>query len=175
MELATLQGKLLGLIKSSYQITDDDDPYIKVVAQSEHLRMVREVVLWWRAFGVGRFCVLTSTLLKQQGMFDEAVSAFVRKRRISPFVEKLGPTFLDELSHHEDSLVASLAQFELALIKVKKGDPNDYVIDWEYDPNAVLGSILNGLPLDRERIQASYQTVVSRNVPDLFHIVSVLQ
>ena len=171
MDLPTLQTKLLGLIKSTYEVADEDEAYIKAIAQSEHLRMVREIVLWWRAFGVGRFCPLTSMLLKQRALFDEAITEFVRKRSISPFVEKLGSTFLEDMSQHRDTLVALLARFELALIKVKRGDPAEYIVDWNCDPNAVLRSVLNAESFDFEAARGLFRTTVSRHLPEMFAVL----
>jgi hypothetical protein len=173
MNLATLQGKLLGLIRSTYQVAPDDDPYIKAVADSEHLRMVQDVVLWWRAFGISRFAVLTTAVLKGQERFDEAVRAFVRGRSVSPFVEELGPDFLEEMAAHTYSLVASIARFELALIRVKKGDPARYDIEWTYDPNRVLEHAVHGRPFDREASRGRFRVVVAREIPDMFRILTL--
>lgn len=170
MELATLQRQLLGLIKFNYQPSDDDDPYIRAVAQSEHLEVLREIVIWWRAYGLQRYCPLTSTLLKRRQLFDDAVRLFISKCDISPFIEKLGPTFLEEMSDYEDSLVASMAQFELALIKVKKGDPSEYLVAWQYEPYTLLNALLNDSPLDLESAAGQYQTIISHDLPQTFQV-----
>jgi hypothetical protein len=161
MTLAQLQRTLAALIKGTHQPSPADPPYIAMVAGSAHLEMVREVVSWWRAFDVTRFCVLTSTLLRQAGLFDEAFDAFVRKGRVSPFVETAGASFLEEMSTHPDSLVRSVARFELALVRIKAGDRGDHVIEWEYDPEIVLNAVLNGRSFDRQAIGGSYRTLVS--------------
>lgn len=170
---ATQQRKLFGLTKGSYLVSEGDDPYICAVAQSEHLELVQEIVIWWRAYGLERYCPLTSAVLKRHELFDETVSTFTREQRISPFIEKLGTTFLEEMSGHEHSLIASVAQFELALIKVKQRDAAEYVVDWEYEPYTVLNSLINNLPLDEENTEDSYRTIVSGELPKLFLVVSV--
>lgn len=93
MNLMTLQRTLQQLVRGSYETPPADEPYIQTVAASAHLTMVREVVRWWRAYGVGRFCVLTATLLKRRGAFDDTFSDFVRTEPITPYAEELGETF----------------------------------------------------------------------------------
>jgi hypothetical protein len=161
MTLAHLQRTLACLIKGTHEPCPADPPYIAMIAQSPHLEIVREVVSWWRAFDVARFCTLTSTLLRHEGLFDEALDAFVRKGPVSPFVETAGTRFLEDMSTHPDSLVRSVARFELAVLRIKSGDRGDHVVDWEYDPGTVLDAIVNGGELDREAIRGSHRTIVS--------------
>jgi hypothetical protein len=173
MELATLQRQLLGLIKFSYQVSEADDPYIRTIAQSSHLQMVREIVLWWRAYSVERYCFFTATLLKRLDCFDDAVLAFVSTHSLSPFIEKLGPAFLDAMSDHADPLVASLAQFEHALIKVKKGDLTRYVVAFDHEPYVLLNSLLTGDPFDRAGTAGRYQAIIAHDIPDLFEVLLI--
>lgn len=172
MELATLQRQLLGLVKETYEISENDDPYIQIVARSENLRVVREIVASWRNYNLQSYCVFTSTLLIQRNKFDEAVKSFVNKRKHSPFIEQLGTEFLEELSSRENPLIASVAQFELALIKVKLGDPEEYIIDWEHEPYSVLNSIIQGLSLNEDSVRGSYRVIVSKNLPNFFRVVT---
>jgi hypothetical protein len=133
--------------------------------------MVKEIVRWWRIYNVQRYSVLTCQLLKRKGFFEEAIRAFAARRKLSPYVERLGAAFLDEMSHHEDVLIASVARFELALVRVKLGDPRTYVIEWEHDPEQVLEMILKGKPNDETALsQRCSRTRVSREIPDLFEI-----
>ena len=168
MELAHLQRALQGLIRGTYQATDDTPPYLRMVSASEHLAMVRDVVRWWRSFQAARFCVLTSTLLRRRGQFDASIDAFLRMHRISPFIEEFGAAFLVEMTTHPDGLVRSVAQFELALLKVKKGDREDHSVHWDQDPAAVLESLIKDGPLSSPAIGV-YRTVVTNRVPDLFY------
>ncbi len=173
MELATLQRQLRGVIKSTYQVSEGDDPYIRAVAESPRLALVQEIIAWWRAFGLERYCVLTVALLKRRDLFDQAVHTFIRTQRIYPFMEELGQAFLRQMSDHEDRVVASVAQFELALIRVKQDHTTEeYSIDWEHEPYTVLDSLINGLPLDEESVRGAYQTVVSREIPGLFKVIA---
>lgn len=175
MDLAAHQRQLLGLIKSTYHATDDDDPYIRTVAGSEHLDLVREIADWWRIYNLEQYCVLTATLLKRRGLFEETVHAFAAKPGISPYVERLAQRFLEETGQHRDSLIASVARFELALIRVKKGDTGQYLVDWQYAPHLILRSLMNGEPCDEINAQGIYQTVVSRDLSGLFQIVKIAE
>lgn len=173
MDLAAHQRKLLGLIKSTYQGADDDDPYIRAVADSEHLRLVREIADWWRIFNLEQYCVLTSRLLKRKGLFEETVHAFSGKSGLSPYIERLGAGFLEEMSRHHDSLVASVARFELALIRIKRGDVGRYVVNWRHAPHIILDSLIRGSPYSEKEAEGLYQTVVSIDLPGLFQIVEI--
>lgn len=171
MDLATRQRQLLGLLKGNDYASFDGDPYIRAIAQSKNLEVTREIIVWWRLSSLERYCVLTSKLLKQRKLFETLVQDFIGTQKISPFIEKLGRTFLESLREHEDSLVASVAQFELALIKVKQGEPNTYVIDWFYEPYSVLNNILRGEPVNEEKDKVLYQTLVSPELPTLFQVL----
>lgn len=173
MDLAEHQRKLLGLIKTTYQATSNDEPYIQTVAQSKHLEVMHEIVVFWRSLGVERYCVLTASLLKQRGVFDESIENLIKTQALSPFIEKLGRTFVDMMSHSEDDLIASVAQFESAFIKVKHGDPNQYTVDWHYEPYAILTSLIRDLPLEQYLTKGSYQTIVSAQLPNGFEVVTL--
>jgi hypothetical protein len=173
MDLAELQRKLLGLIRTTYQATTEDEPYIQTVAQSKHLEVMYEIVVFWRSLGIERYCVLTASLLKKRGLFDENIETLIKTQAISPFVEKLGRIFVDMMSQSEDDLIASVAQFESAFIKIKHGDPNQYVVDWHYEPYAVLTSLIRDLPLEQYLTKGSYQTLVSAELPNGFEVVTL--
>ena len=125
MNLMTLQRTLQQLVRGSTRRRPRMSRTSRRVAASAHLTMVREVVRWWRAYGVGRFCVLTATLLKRRGVFDDTISAFVRTEPITPYAEELGETFLSYAGRQPEPLLAAVAQFELALVRAKKGDDTD--------------------------------------------------
>jgi hypothetical protein len=148
MDLAAHQRKLLGLIRSTYQVCPDDDPYIRRVAQSRDLDEARRNIFLWRIYVLERTCVLTFTLLKRRDLLEEAVSAFITRHNISPFRETQGPAFLEMVSGHHDTLIASVAQFELALMKVRQGDPSSYTVSWNVEPHSILNSLAKDIPID---------------------------
>jgi hypothetical protein len=175
MDLASLQRHLLALIKSGPgpEGSGGADPYIRGVACSPQLEVVREIVFRWRLYDVRRACVLTARLLARRGWLDGAVGAFIRERRLSPFVEELGVAFLEAMGSDDDLLVATVARFELALLKVKRGDPGEYLVDWRQDPYAVLTDLLDGTGAGQGAKPGVYRTVISGEYPDLFIVQRV--
>ncbi|PWT96873.1 MAG: hypothetical protein C5B51_32605 [Terriglobia bacterium] len=171
MDLARQQRDLLELIKSG-TLRRTGDPYIEKVAHSPHLAVLRDVVLSWRAFDVERTCRLTSALLQQRGWFDDAIRFFAATADISPFVERLRDTFLEQMAANADPLVAAVAQFELYLIKVKLGDPGEYTVEWPTDPRPVLMALDEGRSL--EPLPAvTHQMSISQCLPGLVRVCEV--
>jgi hypothetical protein len=173
MDLAAHQRKLLGLFRSTYQVRADDDAYIHRVAQSKDLEEGRRNIFLWRIFVLERTCVLTFTLLKRRNLLEETLNAFITHHNISPFRETQAPAFLEALSGHHDSLIASVAQFELALLRVRQGDPGSYVVPWNVEPHTILNCLARDIPLEDNVPEGAYQILVSRDLPSRFQIVSV--
>jgi len=170
MDLATHQRILLGLVKSTYRVRADDDPYVHRVAASRDLAEARRNIFLWRIWVLQRSCVLTFALLKQRRRLEEALSQFIARYNISPFRETQGPAFLEGLHMHDDRLIASVAQFELALMKVQHGDTRSFVVDWPCDPHPVLNALANDLPLGEEPAPAAYRIQISQELPYGFEI-----
>lgn len=170
MELAIMQRQLRDLIKHAYHPTADEHPYIRSVAESPGLIMVQDIILWWRAFLLEQYCRLTARALKERQCFEETVDAFTRARKLPPFVEELGEEFLREMQYHPDNLLASVAQFEYALLCVKRGSEISYVVHWDYEPYGILHCLMQGLSLAAAQIPGHYQTVVSRHIPGHFQV-----
>ena len=172
MDLAAHQRKLLGLFRCTYQARADDDAYIQKVAQSKDLEEARRNIFLWRIYVLERTCILTFTLLKRRNLLEETLSAFIMQNNISPFRETQAPAFLESLSGHHDSLIASVAQFELALMKVRHGDPGSYAVPWNVEPHVILNSLARDIPLEAKPREGPYQILVSRDLPSRFQIVS---
>jgi hypothetical protein len=170
MNLADHQRKLLSLFRCSYEESEADDVYIRRVAQSKDLEEARKNIFMWRVYVLERTCILTFTLLKRRNLLEAALSAFIAGHNISPFRETQAPAFLEVLGAHPDSLVASVARFELALMKVRLGDPNSYEIPWNVEPHALLNSLARDTPLDEEPREGSYVVCVSSDLPAQFEI-----
>lgn len=171
MELISLQRQLLGLMKSTYQVSETDTAYIRAVAQSPQLKVVQDIIEWWRMFSLAQYSFLTVPLLKRRNLFQESLRKLVALHPVSPFREVMGMSFLREMSSHHDALISAVSQFELAFILVKQGDAEEYVIDWQHEPYQVLASLLNGTVLDDESIRGSYQTFISSNIEGMFRVV----
>ena len=173
MNLAIHQRKLLSLFRCSYQPAADDDAYIQKVAQSKDLEEARRNIFLWRIYVLERTCFLTFTLLKRRNLLQEALSAFIARRNISPFRETQAPAFLEALQTHPDKLIASVAEFELALRKVRNGDPGFYVVRWNVEPHGILHSLARDIPLDEKLREGAYEIFVSRDLPGQFQIASL--
>jgi hypothetical protein len=173
MDLAAHQRKLLGLLRSTYNVGADDDAYIRTVAESRDLEEARRNVFLWRIYVLERTAALTFALLKRRNLLKETLSAFISRQNISPFRETQAPAFLEALCDHDDCLVASVAQFEFALTKVRQGDPRSYVVLWNVEPHTILNSLARDLPLEDNAPEGAYQILISRDLPSQFQIVSV--
>lgn len=172
MDLATHQRKLLGLFRSTYDARTDDDPYLLQVAESKNLEEARRNITLWRIYVLERSCALTVNLLKQRHFLEEALRIFMMRQNISPFRETQAPAFLQGLTDHQDSLVASVAQFELALMRVRQGDPGFHIVSWTVEPHGVLTSLARDFPLEENPPEGDYQILISRDLPGLFQIAS---
>lgn len=170
MDLASHQRILLGLMRASYQPGAGDAPYYHRVAASIDLQEARGNVYLWRVYVLERTCVLTVELLRRHGLLEDALQAFIRQQNISPFREYQPLAFLGFLAGHEDPLVVSVSQFELALMKVREGDPGRYIVDWSYDPSPILNALAQGLPLPDTADPDLHRTEVHRGLPHLFEI-----
>ena len=173
MDLATHQRKLLGLLRSTYRPSAADDAYIHKVAQSKDLEEGRRNIFLWRTWVLERTCALTVRLLRRRNLFDATLTAFIERNNISPFRETQAHGFLQALSDHPDRLIRSVAQFELALLKVRQRDAGTYVIPWSLDPYAILNSLANDMPLPDNVLEGSFKIVVSSDIPHQFRISPV--
>lgn len=173
MDLATHQRQLLSLFRSTYQPAAADDAYIQRVADSKDLKEARKNILMWRFYVLERTAALTVTLLQQRGLLTEMLNAFIARSNISPFRETQAPAFLEMMSKHSDPLVASVAQFELAFLKVREGDTGQYVVRWAVEPHSVLHCLARNKPLATDIPAGTYEILVDRELPGCFRIVRV--
>jgi hypothetical protein len=171
MDLANHQRILLGLIRSNYQVRSEDDSYFHKVSRSRDLEEARGNIFLWRVYVLERACILTFTLLKQRGLLKQELDTFIRQHNISPFRETQPPDFLEALTFHKDHLIASVAQFELALWKVRQGDPASYKVAWSVEPHSILNNLAKDRPINEESVpRGDYEILISRALPFLFQI-----
>ena len=170
MDLQTYQRKLAGLIKGDYSVCPDEDAHIGQIACSKNLAVTQEIILWWRQLSFERTCVLTSTALKQLGLFDRETKRLVTEWRFSPFAEELAEDFLTTLAQHELEVLASVARFERALIAAQKGNAESVSVAWTSNPYEVLDALVNGGDLNKLRRSGRFTTVVSAGQPSLFKV-----
>jgi hypothetical protein len=171
MDLASHQRRLLALLRSGYEARANDEPYIRRVGESKDLQEARRNIFLWRVYVLERTATLTFSLLKQRNLLGEAVSDFIARCNISPFRETQAPAFLEGLSDHHDRLVALVAQFELALFKVRHGDLSIYSIIWNVDPRGVLYALARGVGVADRIEEGAYQINVSSGLQREFEIV----
>jgi len=170
MDLASHQRILLGLMRATYQPGASDAPYYHRVSGSPDLQEARGNVLLWRVYVLERTCVLTVELLRQAELLEDALQAFIRQENISPFREYQPLAFLEFLAGHEDPLVVSVSRFELALLKVREGDPCRYMVDWSYDPAPILQALAQRAPLPDRADPDLHRVEISGELPYLFEM-----
>ena|SRR6185295_19753328 len=172
MQLAAHQRKLLDLIRSGRVPDRSDDPYIQRVAASDDLKEAQRNIFLWRVYVLERTAPLTFTVLKQRELLRSAIGEFIGTCNVSPFRETQAPAFLDLMSRHDDSLVASVAQFELAFLRVRQGDAGHFVVRWNFEPTTILNELARGLPVSIDAPRGDYQVVISRELPYQFKVIS---
>lgn len=154
-----------------------DDAYLQMISGSPQLQLVREIALWWRAKGLEEYCVLTTRLLKRLGAFDRLVAGFFGQFGAFPYVEEQAYRFLEFAGEDRTDLkipplIASVAAFELALLRVKRGSVERYEVHWPCDPAPVIAALVNDEPLNLESSAGDFTTIISSTLPDCFEIHS---
>lgn len=168
MDLATLQRSLSALIRGGACERVEADPYVRRVAGSNELALVRDVVRSWRALSIRGRCPLTCRVLDRLGRFDATLDRLADGRHWPPFVDEQGALFLDALARDDDDLASSVARFESALLRTRAGGA-DEIVAWRREPYAALDAILSGGPLP-PRESRTYATRVSREIDGGFSV-----
>ena len=164
--LAEYQRSIRDLLKKR-AISTAHDPHLSEIAQSRELSLLRDIAVWWREMAVNENCAWTTGLLRKCGIFHQTVESFYCSENVSSYVERASEQFLALLSGHGDPLIASLAQFELAVFRVRQGDPQEYCIVWDRNPDDLFASLKSGGDLPPPEAEWRYHTRVSRQIPDL--------
>jgi hypothetical protein len=165
MRLEIHQRGLLDLVKG--RGAPPEDPYLRRIAGSRELMMIREIAIWWRKFQLEAQCHLTSRLLKHLGCFDETVVSYNNNNQTSPFVEELTDDFLSSLRMHHDHLVRTVAQFERALLKVRAGVDEHFEILWDRHPDLVFRAIEKASELPPPKPGCIYRMRIARDLPSM--------
>jgi hypothetical protein len=162
-QLERQQRALLDLIKK--RGAPPEDVYLRQVANSRQLTMVREIAVWWRAFQIEDQCHFTSRLLKRLECFENVVTNYFNNHRTSPFIEELSQDFLDSLRDDRNWLIRAVSQFELALLKVRTGSAACFEVLWDRDPNQVILALEQGSELPAPETGYLYRMQIARNLP----------
>lgn len=163
--LAQLQDGMLRLIKA--RPINTKDSYLELVEGSGELAAIREIAIWWRTYHLERTCVHTARLMRRLGLFGQAVAEFYAGAPAAPFAEEVGRQFVAAMSGHADPLVASMAQFEAALLKVRAGGAGRYGIEWDRNPNDVFRALERGGELPASEGMPCYFVEVAANIPGM--------
>jgi len=175
MDLQEFQGKLLGLIKSTYEPVAQDGAYLRELRTSRELGLVKEISIWWRCYQVENYCPLTAAWLKYQDVFETTVEQYYQSTNVPAYIEQAGMAFLGYvLSVLADPLAHSVAAFERALIHVKRGDRCEHIVFWDGDPYAVLSLLLHKIPYEQAAARGRYQVTVSHTIPGMFSVVKMV-
>jgi hypothetical protein len=163
--LALQQRGALALIKS--RPLENVDPWLKQVAESNQLRMLREIALWWRKFQLGIQCMYTARLMRRLGEFESSVEEYFTSAATSPFIEELSRVWLRSLERHPDSAVRCVAAFERCVIERRAGFSAATEILWDRDPRLVFDALDNGSPLPEagEKIFTTRFDAIAQNNP----------
>jgi hypothetical protein len=164
-ELEAQQRGVLDLIKG--RSVSPDDPYLRCVANSHGLAVLREIAIWWRALQLEARCRFTSRLLKRLGIFHKLVEDYFDNNAIPPFVEDLSRDFLSLLSAHTDPLVLSVSQFERGFLEARAGSAEAFEVLWDRHPDIVLRALEEGTEIPGPEIERVYCMRIDRNLPRL--------
>jgi hypothetical protein len=130
-----------------------------------------EMAGWAGGFAAERACHYacpwTVRLLKRLGRFQSAVEALHWEPGVSRSIENAGEQFLFKMSASPDLLVAAMARLELALMRMIEGSTDEYLVEWDRNPEALFQALRSGGELPPPEPGVRYRTYVSRAVPEL--------
>ena len=164
MDLECYQRGLLDLLKERGIGCED---YLRGVAGTREIAVVREIAVWWRVFQLEAQCPFTARLLKRRGCFQELVASHFNNNFTSPFVEELSRGFVLSLRFHDDPLIASVAQFEYAWLEVRDCSARVFEVLWDRHPDLVFHALDNGSNLPEPETGCFYCMEVAQDVPGM--------
>jgi hypothetical protein len=167
------QQLILELIKEKETSSEADESYARHLKNSLELEVARDISIWWRSMQIERYCLITANYLKLTSQFNDVIKAFYRATNVSPYIERVGQSFLDYVQQSDDQLLATIANFEDKLKRVKKGDDGKYSIAWQHEPFAVLDLLIKGEPLELESIKGNYLTIIDLALENQFEVVDL--
>jgi hypothetical protein len=159
------QRGLLELVKQRFSVPAD--PYLRRVAVSQELVLVRKIALWWRAYALEAQCCFTTRLLKHLGCFDALVANYFDHNATSPYIEELSLAFLGSLHDHGDRLIRTMSRFEYALLATRAGSAVTHEIVWDRHPDLVILALETGGELPAREPGCRYRMRVARDLPHM--------
>jgi hypothetical protein len=166
LDLAAHQQALLELLGNDRvrPLQAADREYLQEVADSNGLRVLREIVRAWETYDVRRSCPLTTIALEHGEKLEQTVAA-AHFETSNAYLESRRALFLDTVARTETGVVRSVALFEHALYAVRDGDPSTHSIRWERDPTVIINGLLEGRWLADSAPEGRYRTIVAAGLP----------
>jgi hypothetical protein len=112
-------------------------------------------------------CIYTVRLMTRLGLLAQAVAHFRVNDEASPASGEVGRQFVAQMSRHADPLVASMAQFEAVLRKVRDGSAGRYGIEWDRNPNDVFKALEQGAELPSSEGMPCYFVEIAAELPGM--------
>lgn len=176
MKLRLLQTSLSALIKSRPLPQGVTNDYLREVQASNHLLLIQKIAFWWRKVQVEPYCRLSTTLLKTTGQFDVLLTGFISEKDFSSFRDEVGRQFLSYVIQKESSMLTrSVAEFELAIIRLKSGEEVQACMYWEYEPYEVIHQLLKDSLKMETLTKGLYEVSVSSDDPTALFRVRKLE
>jgi len=177
MRLDNLQRSLAQLVREGAITERTADPatadYLRTVATTTGLRVMRDVVREWRQLLLRQGCPLTTGALLAECRFAASVEKFMRAESLDPLAQNLVTRFLAWVANCRDDDVKSLAQFEHALINVRRGINSKIVVPWKCHPLDAVAAALHARPMPKPYLHAIYLTEIAAHLPGGFSISEI--
>ncbi len=136
---------------------------------------------FWNVWGTGAcalesLCPWTVCLLKRLGRFERALRtvdwrglAASAQSASEQFLhrENAAEQFLYRMSAAPGPLVFAMARMELAVMRVRQGSDDEYLIEWDRNPELVFQALRAGRELPQPESAAGYRMYISRDIPGL--------
>lgn len=163
MNLAEYQQQVFQLICGDETISGDEQSWLAESRADGSASLVKNIARWWVGYHLGEGCILSSALLRRLNLWEQAVG----DAQNCQYIPDLIFSFLEDLTRNEDPMVAALARFEQAMIKVKQGAEQEYKTLWQVNPLDLISALLENTDLP-EWGNGHFQTIVSASYPHLF-------
>jgi hypothetical protein len=125
-----------------------------------------------RAGALESLCPWTVCLLKRLGRFELAVRT-ADQRGPAGSAESAAERFLYQeqflyqMSAAPGPLVSAMARMELAVMRVRQGGADEYLVEWDRNPELVFQALRGGRELPQPESAAGYRMYISRDIPGL--------
>ena len=112
-------------------------------------------------------CPWTVRLLRMLGRLEHEISSLHARQNSPAYVEKSGEQFLFAMSASPEPLVSATARMELAVMRVRQGSTDEYLIEWDRSPELVFQALHAGRDLPQPEPATRFRMYVSRDIPGM--------